>query len=394
MSTGWETVKLCEITHNLDNQRVPLNDSQRNNMKKLKIYPYIGANNILDYIDEYIFDQEILCIAEDGGSWGYQQKCAFIVKEKCWVNNHAHVLTATEKCHLKYLMYFLNYIDLSYAITGTTRGKLTKSALNKIKIPLPPLKEQKKIAAILDKAQALIDKRKEAIIKLDELIQTVFLDMFGDPMQNEKGWNIVKISDVVDDIISGWSVGGEERERNDDELAVLKISSVTSGTFKPDEYKVVSKDVINRKLVHPLKGDILFSRANTRELVGACCIVEDDYFDLFLPDKLWKIKLNESIVSKYFFSSVLSNSSFRTIISNRASGTSGSMMNISKSKLLDLAIILPPLEKQSKYETIKRGIDKQKSIMKKQLIQLETNFNALLQRAFKGELTSSTDFEE
>ncbi|MGG4393338.1 restriction endonuclease subunit S [Paenibacillus thiaminolyticus] len=394
MSTGWETVNLCEITHNLDNQRVPLNDSQRNDMKKLKVYPYIGANNILDYIDEYIFDQEILCIAEDGGSWGYQQKCAFIVKEKCWVNNHAHVLTATEKCHLKYLMYFLNYTDLSYVITGTTRGKLTKSALNKIKIPLPPLKEQKKIAAILDKAQALIDKRKEAIIKLDELIQAVFLDMFGDPMQNEKGWNIVKISDVVDDIISGWSVGGKERERNDDELAVLKISSVTSGTFKPDEYKVVSKDVINRKLVHPLKGDILFSRANTRELVGACCIVEDDYFDLFLPDKLWKIKLNESIVNKYFFSSVLSNSSFRTIISNRASGTSGSMMNISKSKLLDLAIILPLLEKQSKYETIKRGIDRQKSIMKKQLIQLETNFNALLQRAFKGELTSSTDFEE
>ena len=113
--------RLDEITINLDNLRKPLNSQQRQEISKKKMYPYYGANNLMDYIDEYIFDEEILCVAEDGGSWGYKERCSYIVNEKCWVNNHAHVLKAKENLNLKYLNHYLNYNDLNRKITGTTR---------------------------------------------------------------------------------------------------------------------------------------------------------------------------------------------------------------------------------------------------------------------------------
>ena len=99
--------RIDEITINLDNLRKPLNNKQRKQISHKKLYPYYGANNIMDYIDEYIFDEEIICIAEDGGSWGFGEKCSYIVNEKCWVNNHAHVLKAKDhNLNLIYLIYF------------------------------------------------------------------------------------------------------------------------------------------------------------------------------------------------------------------------------------------------------------------------------------------------
>ena len=190
--------RIDEITINLDNLRKPLNSQQRKEMSKKKLYPYYGANNLMDYIDEYIFDEEILCVAEDGGSWGYKEKCSYIVNEKCWVNNHAHILKAKENLNLKYLMYYLNYNDLTNKITGTTRGKLTKSALNSIEIKLPLIEEQNKIVILLEKAQALIHKRKKQIEELDLLVKSKFIEMFGNPIINSKGWDIKLLGEVCE----------------------------------------------------------------------------------------------------------------------------------------------------------------------------------------------------
>lgn len=170
--------RIDEITINLDNKRKPLNNKERKAISKFKLYPYYGANNIVDYVDEYIFDEEILCVAEDGGSWGYNEECAYIVNQKCWVNNHAHVLKAKNNLNIRYLSYYLNFKNLSNVITGTTRGKLTKSALNSIEILLPELNKQDKIVEILEKSKELMDKRKEQIEALDELVKSEFVERF------------------------------------------------------------------------------------------------------------------------------------------------------------------------------------------------------------------------
>ena len=156
----------------------------------------------MGYIDEYLFDEKILCVAEDGGSWGYQQTCAKIYNEKVWVNNHAHVLTAKDNLILEYLMYYMNYADLSLYINGATRGKLTKSSLNNIQIPLPPIDQQKKIASVLDAADTYRQKTKALIEKYDELTQSLFLDMFGDPVSNPMEWEVNFLEQVTTKTVS------------------------------------------------------------------------------------------------------------------------------------------------------------------------------------------------
>ena len=184
---SWEKVLIKDVTKNLDNRRKPLNESERSKISLKKLYPYIGANNIMGYVDDYLFDEEIICIAEDGGSWGEGEKCCVYINDKCWVNNHAHVLISNGKADLKFLMYYFNSKNLNKYITGSTRGKLTKSSLDSIQIPLPPLPIQKRIAEILDAADALKRKDQELLKKYDELAQAIFIDMFGDPVKTEKG---------------------------------------------------------------------------------------------------------------------------------------------------------------------------------------------------------------
>jgi len=195
---SYDLASIKEITVNLDNRRKPLNGSERDRISERKLYPYIGANNIMEYVGEYLFDEEILCIAEDGGSWGPSEKCASYINEKCWVNNHAHVLGFKGIVDLKYLMYYFNYEDLNKYITGSTRGKLTKSALESIQIPLPPLPIQKRIAEILDAADTLRRKDQQLLKKYDELAQAIFIDMFGDPVKNEKGWEKIAFENFIE----------------------------------------------------------------------------------------------------------------------------------------------------------------------------------------------------
>ncbi|MDF1867912.1 MAG: restriction endonuclease subunit S, partial [Saprospiraceae bacterium] len=193
---NWNKIELRKITNNLDSKRIPLNSTQRAEKESKPLYPYIGANKIMGYIDEYIFDEKIICIAEDGGSWGYNETCARIYDQKVWVNNHAHVLTAKENLILEYLKYYLNYADLSLHINGATRGKLTKSALSSIKIPLPPLPTQKKIAALLDEADKLRRLNAALLEKYDALTEAVFLEMFGDVITNPKKWKKIPLGNL------------------------------------------------------------------------------------------------------------------------------------------------------------------------------------------------------
>ena len=129
------------------------------------------------------------------------------------------------------------------------------------------------------------------------------------------------IGTAIKSIETGWSANSEDRPREKDEWAVLKISSVTSGRFLPREYKVVADDQIDRELLTPKRGDLLFSRANTRELVAATCLVEQDEPKLFLPDKLWKIIPDEEITCTAYLRYLLAHPRFREKLTKQATET-------------------------------------------------------------------------
>ncbi|VAX14141.1 Type I restriction-modification system, specificity subunit S, partial [hydrothermal vent metagenome] len=161
-----------------------------------------------------------------------------------------------------------------------------------------------------------------------------------------------------------------------------------SGRFKPHENKVVYQIPVSKKLLIPLKGDLLFSRANTRELVAATCIVEETANNVFLPDKLWILRTENRIATGSYIKFTLSHPEYRRRLCEQATGTSGSMLNISKSKLLNHPIVIPPIELQNNFASFwwrKTSIHKQQaehaSVMRNLL-------GSLTQRAFSGELTA------
>jgi type I restriction enzyme S subunit len=145
MMTDWEIKKLGDVIQVLDNLRKPITKRDRVEGK----YPYYGATGILSYVNDYIFSEKLVLIGEDGAKWLPGDKTSFIVDGNYWVNNHAHVIRPLRKIILdEWIVYFLNFSDLTPFITGMTVPKLNQEKMRGIPIPLPPLPEQKRIVSL------------------------------------------------------------------------------------------------------------------------------------------------------------------------------------------------------------------------------------------------------
>ena len=374
-------VELRDITYNLDNKRIPLNSIERSKKESNPIYPYIGANNIMGYIDEYIFDEKILCIAEDGGSWGKNETCAKIYNEKVWVNNHAHVITARENLVLEYLMYYLNYADLNLYINGATRGKLTKSSLNSIQIPLPPLEQQKKIAAILDAADTYRQLTKALIAKYDELTQSLFLDMFGDPVKNEKGWGTDELNNLCRKISVGF-VGTCEPYYCSQDVGVpmLRTGNLGEGFLRLNNLKYVTFDFHEKQKKSQLNsGDILIARHGD----NGKAVLYNGEFEQANCLNIVVLRPNEKLNSM-FIQFLLNNDSTRKKISGLTGGATQKVVNTKE--IQQLIIPFPPTSIQNQFAERVQAIEVQKAQAQASLEKAEELFASLLQKAFKGEL--------
>lgn len=371
-----------EITNNLDSKRVPLNSSQRSEKSSKPLYPYVGANNILGYIDEFIFDEKILCVAEDGGSWGQNEKCAFIIDEKCWVNNHAHVLTAKSNLHLEYLCYYLNFKDLSLSITGATRGKLNKSSLNKIKIPLPPLATQKRIAQILDNAAALRDTTQQLLKAYDQLAQSIFLELFGDPVMNPMGWEMGFLADYTSKITDGTHHSPKMSESGYPYVTAKHIKEMyldfdSNPTFVSQD---AHNEIYNR--CKPELNDVLLIKDGAT--TGIACLNSFEK-PISLLSSVGLIKPNYEKLNPFFIAFWFNHAGVKqNLIRKYMSGAAIKRYTISKIKKFHLMI--PPIELQNQFAEKIGLIEQQKALAKQELQHSQDLFNCLLQKAFKGEL--------
>jgi type I restriction enzyme S subunit len=296
-------------------------------------------------------------------------------------------------CNIDYLERYLRSSTARRIYASKMRGavarrrSITKDDFVAIRIPFPNLDDQIRIATVLTRVEALIAKRKESIKALDELLKSTFLEMFGDPVRNKKKWEIVSIEKIVTRINSGTSYGGDEKKiLENDELGVLKISAVTQGIFNPNAYKTVKKNVIKKEIISVKKGMFLFSRANTKELVAASCIVDQDYPALFLPDKLWVLTINEKSINPNYLNFLFKNEKFRNILREKATGGHDSMLNISMEKFRTLKIPQPSLQLQNQFAVIVEKVEALKAKYTQSLADLENLYGSLSQRAFKGEL--------
>lgn len=289
-----------------------------------------------------------------------------------------HIIPDENIVNAQYLYYaLLNKVpEFLEKAVGGAQPNINQGVIKATEIYLPSLSTQTQIAQILDKSTALIAKRKAQIAELDDLISACYKNVLS---KSEK--RCVKISNVVRDISTGKSYASLEESP----YKVLKTSAVSYGFFNENEVKNLPINYTPPPEHLLRKGDILVSRMNTEELVGASAFVWKDYSNIAIPDRLWKLHLVDS-VNPIFIWKTLQQDFFRKSIRVNSSGTSGSMKNISQANFMNLEIYLPDLKTQIQFAQIAEKIHAQKSLLQKSLAELEVQHQALMQKAFNGQL--------
>lgn len=301
-------------------------------------------------------------------------------------------LSRSDLVHVPYLDKFIRsdraikYFISKYRETAERRGKLTNEQFLDLDVPLPPLSEQKRIAAILDAADALREKRKKTIAKLDALIQSTFLEMFGDPVTNPKGWDqqeLIKVCFTADDIRCGpFGTQLQVHEFRKCGVPLWGIKHVNSG-FVHYTSEFVSPDKAKQLKNYDLKsGDLVMTRKGT---IGNCHIYPNNFVCGIMHSDLLRVRVNTSVVNPIFLSYQLTFS--RRIKRQLEIMSPGAVMpGINVSKLKSLIIESPPVEIQNQFASIVAEISKQKALFQTSETSFGTLFASLQSRAFKGEL--------
>ena len=169
---GWEWCRFGSLMINRDSERIPLSVAQRQTLKK--VYDYYGASGVIDKVDKYLFDKDLLLIGEDGANLiNRSTPIAFIAKGKYWVNNHAHVLDVCGGLNLAYIALFINAISLVNYVTGTAQPKMNQEKMNSILVTVPPISEQARIVNQIESLQPLIIRYDKAQSELNILNTSV-----------------------------------------------------------------------------------------------------------------------------------------------------------------------------------------------------------------------------
>lgn len=295
----------------------------------------------------------------------------------------------SEKVDRDYLYYFLKQDELFRLIDGLSQRTAGQSgidmdALKGYPMLLPPLAEQKRIAAILDKADAIRRKRQEAIQLADNFLRSVFLDMFGDPVTNPKGWDLVLLGNHIKHANNGLS----RRRKTDENIGdiVLRLQDVHyDGIRFGKELNRIKLEAKEKSRYSLDIGDLLFVRVNGNpEYVGRSAVYEGFYEEVFHNDHLIRIKVKDSFNSE-FLSYMFNLPGGKKIISGKTK-TSAGQHTISQGGIESLEFIIPPIDLQNRFVEIKSKLKKQRIKQTSSFNELNHSFNSLSQKAFAGEL--------
>lgn len=357
---------VCDI---LDSRRIPITEKDR----KPGIYPYYGANGVQDYVDDFIFDDELVLLAEDGGNFGSTERpIAYRVSGKCWVNNHAHVLKAKDCIDIDYLCYSLMFYNTNGLVNGATRQKLTQSAMRQMLVPLRKKDEQAEIVKKISLVFQLIEKRKLQLSKLDQLVKARFVEMFGDPVKNPYNWETRTLGSLGE-LNRGVS---KHRPRNAPELLNGKYPLIQTGDVSSADlyltkyFSTYSELGLQQSRMWPSGTLCITIAAN----IAKTAILK---FDACFPDSvvgfLSGMNTNQLFIHFWF-------SFFQKILEEQA--PESAQKNINLKILNELSVIVPPLALQEEFAAFVQKVDKTKTAVKQSLEKLETLKKSLMQEYF------------
>ena len=401
----WKEYFLGDLVENLSSKRVPLSSRQREGRKG--IYPYYGAQGIIDYIDDYIFDGEYLLVAEDGNNLKERKEdIAQIAKGKFWVNNHAHVLINNSYSDIKFIKYYLNQLDITPYITGSAQPKLNKANLSKIKVIAPTKSEQISISNFLGMLDEKIELNNQMNETLEEMAQALFKRWFvdfefpneegkpykssgGEMVESElgmipKGWNIKLASEVVD-VKDGTHASPKVVNEG---YPLITSKHINGDRLRIEEANLISEtdyvEVNKRSKVDT--GDILIYMIGT---VGLLYYVQD--LDVnFAIKNLGLFKTSKTVEMQEYIYLYLKQTSMKNYIECRLAGTT--QKYISLTELRKIPVLLPTCDL---LHTFKEKIEPLLKMKQENINQNQSLVNirsTLLPKLMSGEIRVS-DFE-
>ncbi len=369
--------RLGEVVEFLDSKRRPVTESDR----RAGPYPYYGANGIQGTIDEFIFDEPLVLLAEDGGHFGEPDRgIAYRIAGKTWVNNHAHVLRPTSLVELAYLCRVLENYDVTPFVTGTTRGKLTKAGASEIVIPLPPLAEQRRIAEVLDRAEALRAKRRAALAQLDSFTQSLFLDLFGDPATNPKRLPQVSLAEVTTRITDGTHL---TPKFVDSGVPFIFVKNVRNGSidFQTDKFISEEEHASLYKRCPVGEGDVLYTTVGAT--YGQAASV-GSFTKFAFQRHLAHLKPDPKKIVPSFLGSMMQLPLMKRQADRWARGAAQPTINLKE--LREMVVPLPPIPLQREFARRVTAVEALKTAQRASLAELDALFATLQHRAFRGEL--------
>ena len=305
--------------------------------------------------------------------------------ETAWLNQHIFkAIPDKAKVHKNYFKYSLGKAlnDMECYLHGATMKHVNRKEFLSTKIYVPPLEEQRRIAAILDKADGVRRKRKEAIRLTKELLRSTFLEMFGDPVTNPKGWEVKRLGEICTNFQNGI---GKNSEHYGHGSKVANISDLYEWhRFIPEKYSLLDVTPKEIEKYSLMRGDLLFVRSSVkREGVAVCSVYDSDEICLFSSFMI-RVRPRTDLINPEFLSLMLRTPPMR----NRlilGSNTS-TITNISQPGLSKIEVVVPPIKTQNLITKVTKNIEESVRCHLQALEQSENLFNSLLQRAFRGEL--------
>ena len=335
-------------------------------------YPIYGSGGVIGYADAYICNANTVIVGRKGSI-----NNPIFVEEPFWNVDTAFGLEAKQEILLpRYLFYFCKHFNFERLNKAVTIPSLTKGDLLKIEINLPTIVEQKFIVDRLLRTQKVIEMYQQQLQLLDELIKARFIEMFGDPIKNPKGWEVVTIGDIVTEVRYGTSKPAVEGGR----YPYLRMNNLTAdGHLDLDDLKYIdiSDDEIEKCVVR--KGDVLFNRTNSIDLVGKTTVF-DLPDDMVIAGYIIRVRLNEKILPEVL-SQYMNLEAIKGILHSMAKGAVN-QANINAQELQSIRVYIPDIKLQKKFVEMKKQVDKSKLAIQKSLEKTQQLFDSLMQEYF------------
>ncbi len=362
----WKMVKIKDVC-----EKASSNIAQKDICENDGEYPIYGASGFIKTIDFYVQEDEYIGIVKDGAGVGR----VMVLPLKSSVTGTIQYIIPNEKVIVRYLANILTNLDLGKLSSGATIPHIYFKNYENIEIPLPPIEEQKRIANILDKASNLIDLRKQQLEKMDMLVKSKFIDMFGDPVTNPKGWEGKKIEDIAEVKIGPFGSLLHLEDYVENGHPLINPSHILNESITYDSKKTITDEKYKEmKPYHLQINDIVLGR---RGEIGRCAIVKQNGFMCGTGSLLIRIKNN---CLPIIMQKIISHPSFKEFLKDKSVGVT--MDNLNAGTISNLKIFLPPIELQNQFAEFVEQVEKQKAVMQQSLEKMEMNYKALMQEYF------------